>query len=61
MTSETDAYRRLQEHLDRMPIGYPATKSGVEISLLKTIFTPEEAGVTTHLNRPRWRLARKRS
>ncbi|MGD9146473.1 MAG: 4Fe-4S binding protein [Anaerolineae bacterium] len=50
MASEMDAYRRLQEHLDKMPIGYPATKSGVEINLLKTIFTPEEAKVTTHLD-----------
>lgn len=45
-----DPYRELQQHLDKMPVGYPPTKSGVEISLLKTIFTPEEATVTTHLD-----------
>ena len=50
MTNDSDAYRELQEHLDKMPVGYPATKSGVEINLLKTIFTPEEAKVTTHLD-----------
>jgi NAD-dependent dihydropyrimidine dehydrogenase PreA subunit len=50
MASETDAHRELQEHLDKMPIGYPATQSGVEINLLKTIFTPEEAKVATHLD-----------
>jgi electron transport complex protein RnfB len=50
MAAETDAYRRLQEHLDRMPVGYPSTKTGVEIDLLKAIFTPREANVATHLD-----------
>ena len=50
MAAETDAYRRLQKHLDKMPVGFPATKSGVEINLLKGIFTPEEASIATHLD-----------
>jgi electron transport complex protein RnfB len=50
MTAEPDVYRRLQEHLDKMPVGYPATKSGVEIDLLKAIFTPQEASIATHLD-----------
>jgi NAD-dependent dihydropyrimidine dehydrogenase PreA subunit len=50
MTVTIDAYRQLQQHLDNMPVGYPATKSGVEINLLKTIFTPEEAKIVTHLD-----------
>ena len=50
MPDPNDAYRRLQEHLDKMPIGYPPTQSGVEINLLKTIFTPEEASATIHLD-----------
>jgi NAD-dependent dihydropyrimidine dehydrogenase PreA subunit len=50
MAAETDVYRKLQEHLDKMPVGYPATKSGVEINLLKAIFTPEEAKIAMHLN-----------
>ena len=49
MAGETNEYRELQKHLDKMPVGYPATKSGVEIDLLKKIFTPQEAKVTTHL------------
>ena len=49
MTETADAYRKLQEHLDKMPVGYPATKSGVEISLLSEIFTAEEARIATHL------------
>ena len=36
-------YSRLRTHLDSMPNGYPATKSGVEIEILKMIFTEEEA------------------
>jgi formate hydrogenlyase subunit 6/NADH:ubiquinone oxidoreductase subunit I len=50
MAVETDDYRRLREHLDKMPVGFPATKSGVEIDLLKVIFTPEEAKIATHLD-----------
>ncbi len=49
MANEADVYRQLQEHLDTMPVGYPATDSGVEIRLLKRIFTPEEAMIATHL------------
>jgi hypothetical protein len=30
MKDEGDVYRRLQEHLDELPVGYPATGSGVE-------------------------------
>ncbi len=50
MNTEDDIYRRLQEHLDRMPVGYPATESGVEIRVLKHLFTPEEARIALHLS-----------
>lgn len=43
-------YRELQEHLDRQPVCYPATQSGVEIRILKRLFTPEEAQLATHLS-----------
>lgn len=33
-----------------MPVGFPATESGVEIRLLKYLYTPEEANVVTHLS-----------
>jgi H+/Na+-translocating ferredoxin:NAD+ oxidoreductase subunit B len=42
-TSDDDLYRALQRHLDRMPVPYPATESGVEISILKRLFSPEDA------------------
>jgi Pyruvate/2-oxoacid:ferredoxin oxidoreductase delta subunit len=41
--ADTDVYRRLQEHLDGLPVAYPATASGVELRILKRLFTEEEA------------------
>jgi Pyruvate/2-oxoacid:ferredoxin oxidoreductase delta subunit len=38
-----DVYRKLREQIDRMPVGFPATESGVEIRVLKRLFTEEEA------------------
>jgi len=39
-TTSESLYRRLQQHLDRMPVGFPATQSGVEIRILQRLFTP---------------------
>lgn len=50
ITTSESLYRRLQQHLDRMPIGFPATDSGVEIRILQRLFTPEEAGVALELS-----------
>jgi Na+-translocating ferredoxin:NAD+ oxidoreductase subunit B len=36
-------YRRLAKVLDTLPNGFPLTESGVEIRLLKKVFTPEQA------------------
>jgi NAD-dependent dihydropyrimidine dehydrogenase PreA subunit len=36
-------WERLRQHLDDLPGGYPATDSGVEIRILKRLFTEEEA------------------
>lgn len=47
---ERDVYRELQEHLDNMPVGFPATESGVEIRILKHLFTPEEAEIALNLS-----------
>ena len=38
-----DVYYRLAKVLDTLPNGFPSTDSGVEIKLLKKVFTPEEA------------------
>jgi len=50
MHNETEVYRRLQQHLDKMPVGYPATVSGVELRLLKQLFTPEQAHIALALD-----------
>ena len=50
MHEDEKAYRELQKHLDRQAICYPATKSGVEIRILKRLFKPEEARLATHLS-----------
>ncbi len=50
MATEVNVYRALQKHLDKMPLGYPPTKSGVEINILKSIFTPEQAKIATYLD-----------
>lgn len=47
--ADEDAYRSLQERLDELPVGYPPTESGVEIRILKQLFTPEEAKIASML------------
>lgn len=46
---EDQVYYRLREVLDTIPNGFPATESGVEIKLLKKIFTEEEAELAMKL------------
>ncbi|RPJ52420.1 MAG: 4Fe-4S ferredoxin, partial [Acidobacteria bacterium] len=38
-----DIYKRLAKKLDRLPHGFPATKSGVDLRILRKIFSPEDA------------------
>ena len=45
----TDVYKKLAEHLDNLPTSYPSTDSGVELRILKRLFTPEEAEIATTL------------
>ncbi len=45
-----DVYQRLAEHLDNLPAGFPATASGVELRILKRLFTEEEADIATALS-----------
>ncbi len=49
---DNSLYRQLQIQLDQYPIGYPATKSGVEIDILKYFFTPAQAKVALCLTLP---------
>ena len=43
LTPDDDLYRALQRHLDRMPVPYPATESGVELRILRRLFSPDDA------------------
>ncbi len=42
-------YSQLAKHLDTLPAGFPATESGVELRILKRLFTPQEAEVALSL------------
>jgi len=46
---ETDNYQKLARHLDKLPGGFPPSDSGVELRLLRRLFTPEEAELAVHL------------
>ncbi len=40
-----ELYKQLAEHLDKLPAGFPSTENGVELRILKRLFTEEEARV----------------
>jgi len=42
-------YIDLQRHIDSQVIGFPATKKGSELRILKHIFSPKEAEIATCL------------
>jgi Pyruvate/2-oxoacid:ferredoxin oxidoreductase delta subunit len=50
VAQDDKVYVKLQKHLNNQAIGFPSTKTGVEIRLLKHIFTPEEAEIATFLS-----------
>ena len=43
-------YRNLQKHIDNMPVGFPPSESGLDIRLLKHLFSPEEAEIALELS-----------
>ena len=45
-----DAYRALQQHLDRHPMGFPETSGNAAVKVLKHIFTPAQAELATCLS-----------
>ncbi len=45
----TDIYERLAEYLDNLPGGFPRTESGVEMRILRRLFTPEDANLAVRL------------
>jgi Pyruvate/2-oxoacid:ferredoxin oxidoreductase delta subunit len=45
-----DVYNKLAKFLDGLPGGFPSTDTGVEIRILKKLFTPEEAELAMKLS-----------
>lgn len=45
----SEVYEKLRKHLDSLPGGFPAAQSGVELRILKRLFTPEEAQMAPFL------------
>lgn len=48
-TTNLDVYEKLAEHLDRLPAGFPRTDTGVEIRILRRLFSPREAEIAQQL------------
>lgn len=42
-------YQKLAKHLDNLPGGFPSTDTGVEVRILKRLFTPQEAEFALYL------------
>ena len=45
-----EPYHKLRGFLDQFPIGFPSTDSGVELKILKRLFSEEEAEIATQLS-----------
>ena len=45
-----DVYTSLRQFLDQFPLGFPATTSGVEIKILRKLFSEEEARIAVLLS-----------
>ena len=50
MGTDEIIYRRLQEHINRMPVGFPKSETGADLRILKQLFTVEEARVALELS-----------
>jgi len=49
MKKNKDIFKALAKHLDDLPGGFPATESGVELRILRRLFTEEEASLAVYL------------
>jgi electron transport complex protein RnfB len=50
MKSATDVYRKLARHMDNLPGGFPSAESGVELRILRRLFSPHEAELALHVS-----------
>ena len=42
-------YMKLRSFLDKFPLGFPETRSGIELKILRRLFTEEEAELVVSL------------
>ena len=57
-----DIYRKLQEQLDKYSLGFPATESGIEIKILKKLFSKDDANLFLNMTQklePAEQIARR--
>jgi len=47
--AQPDVYERLARYLDTLPAGFPRTKDGIEMRILRRMFSPEDAALMVHL------------
>ena len=45
----SEIYKQLARHLDGLPGGFPETESGIELKILRRLFTPEEAEMAVRM------------
>jgi len=45
-----DVYVKLADYLDQLPAGFPRTESGVELRILKHLFSYEDASLALHIS-----------
>lgn len=45
-----DVFRKLQQYLDNLSLGFPATKSGIELKILGRLFTEKDAALFLSLS-----------
>jgi Fe-S-cluster-containing hydrogenase component 2 len=44
-----EVYIKLAQYLDKLPGGFPSTENGIELRILRRLFTPEQAALALHL------------
>lgn len=49
MTHTVDVYEQLADFLNELPAAFPRTQSGVELRILRRLFTPDEAALAMQL------------
>jgi Pyruvate/2-oxoacid:ferredoxin oxidoreductase delta subunit len=50
MNPDDQVFRKLQKHLNSQAVGFPATRSGVELKILRHIFDPNEAEIASFMS-----------